>query len=200
MLINAQGTKLNTPPTIHFSSLEAAGGTRFLCLVPKQFHVCAHVWIMYVLSPLIFQSVRHDFKLVNLVLPQCFLSWLFIVKPAAVVAQKVKNLPAFRSPRFDPWVGKIPWRREWLCTPWTEDAGRLQSIESQRAGHDWVTNTYTYIFIVKVSCTSHKGSVQGSFINWVYLCNQHQMKKKPSQLPRACSWPPRLFPRVAQTF
>ena len=117
MLINAQGTKLNTPPTIHFSSLEAAGGTRFLCLVPKQFHVCAHVWIMYVLSPLIFQSVRHDFKLVNLVLPQCFLSWLFIVKPAAVVAQKVKNLPAFRSPRFDPWVGKIPWRRKWQSTP-----------------------------------------------------------------------------------
>ena len=20
-------------------------------------------------------------------------------------------------PRFDPWVGKIPWRREWLPTP-----------------------------------------------------------------------------------
>ena len=23
----------------------------------------------------------------------------------------------FRRPRFDPWVGKIPWRREWLPTP-----------------------------------------------------------------------------------
>ena len=22
-----------------------------------------------------------------------------------------------RRPRFDPWVGKIPWRREWLTTP-----------------------------------------------------------------------------------
>ena len=22
-----------------------------------------------------------------------------------------------RSPRFDPWVGKIPWRREWQPTP-----------------------------------------------------------------------------------
>ena len=22
-----------------------------------------------------------------------------------------------RRPRFDPWVGKIPWRREWLPTP-----------------------------------------------------------------------------------
>ena len=23
----------------------------------------------------------------------------------------------YRRPRFDPWVGKIPWRREWLPTP-----------------------------------------------------------------------------------
>ena len=23
----------------------------------------------------------------------------------------------FRRPRFDPWVGKIPWSREWLPTP-----------------------------------------------------------------------------------
>ena len=22
-----------------------------------------------------------------------------------------------RRPRFDPWVGKIPWTREWLPTP-----------------------------------------------------------------------------------
>ena len=29
----------------------------------------------------------------------------------------VKNLPAIRRPRFDPWVGKILWRREWLLTP-----------------------------------------------------------------------------------
>ena len=21
------------------------------------------------------------------------------------------------DPRFDPWVGKIPWRREWLSSP-----------------------------------------------------------------------------------
>ena len=33
------------------------------------------------------------------------------------MAQTVKNLPQCRRPRFDPWVGKIPWRREWLPTP-----------------------------------------------------------------------------------
>ena len=29
---------------------------------------------------------------------------------ASLVVQTVKNLPAM--PRFDPWVGKITWRRE----------------------------------------------------------------------------------------
>ena len=30
------------------------------------------------------------------------------------VAQMVKNLHAMQETRFDPWVRKIPWRREWL--------------------------------------------------------------------------------------
>ena len=29
----------------------------------------------------------------------------------------VKNLLQCRRSRFDPWVGKSPWRREWLPTP-----------------------------------------------------------------------------------
>ena len=29
----------------------------------------------------------------------------------------VKNLPAMWETRFDPWVGKIPWEREWQPTP-----------------------------------------------------------------------------------
>ena len=41
---------------------------------------------------------------------------------------------------FDPWVGKIPWRRAWQPTsvflpgesPWTEESGGLQSMESQK--------------------------------------------------------------------
>ena len=46
---------------------------------------------------------------------------------------------------FDPWVGKIPWRRGYTAThssilawriPWTEEPGRLQSMGSQRVGHD----------------------------------------------------------------
>ena len=36
----------------------------------------------------------------------------------SLIAQLVENLPACRRPGFDPWVGNIPWRREWLPTPW----------------------------------------------------------------------------------
>ena len=31
----------------------------------------------------------------------------------SLVAQRVKRLPQCRRPGFDPWVGKIPWRKKW---------------------------------------------------------------------------------------
>ena len=34
-----------------------------------------------------------------------------------LVAQLVKNLPAMWETGFDPWVGKISWRRKWQSTP-----------------------------------------------------------------------------------
>ena len=60
------------------------------------------------------------------------------------VALMVENLPNnaghVRDPHlFGPWVGKMPWRRARQPTPvflpgespWTEEPGGLQSIESQ---------------------------------------------------------------------
>ena len=66
---------------------------------------------------------------------------------ASLVAQTIKNLPAMRRLGFNPWVGKIPRRRARQPTPvflpgeslWTEEPGGLQSMGSQRAGHDCVT-------------------------------------------------------------
>ena len=57
----------------------------------------------------------------------------------------VKNQPANAGDvGFNPWVGKIPWRREWLPTlaflpgefPWAEEPGGLQSMGLQRVGQD----------------------------------------------------------------
>ena len=36
---------------------------------------------------------------------------------AFLVAQVVKNLLAIQETSVQPWVGKIPWRREWQPTP-----------------------------------------------------------------------------------
>ena len=74
---------------------------------------------------------------------------------ASQVALVVKNLPANagRHKRwgFDPWVGKIPWRRAWQPTPVFlpgESHGQrrwwLQSMGSQRVRHDWVTQHTMY--------------------------------------------------------
>ena len=36
---------------------------------------------------------------------------------ASLVAQMVKNLSAVQETGFDPWLGTLPWRREWPPTP-----------------------------------------------------------------------------------
>ena len=57
----------------------------------------------------------------------------------------VKNPPAnAEDSEFDPWVRKIPWKRAWKPTPVflpgesseTEEPDGLQSMGSQRVGHD----------------------------------------------------------------
>ena len=68
----------------------------------------------------------------------------------------VKNLPAVQRPGFNPWVEKFPWRREWLPTPvflpgispWTEEPGGLQSMESQRVRHNGATKHSTANIII----------------------------------------------------
>ena len=66
----------------------------------------------------------------------------------SLVAQTVKNLPAIR----ETWVQSLGWEDppgggQWQPTrvflpresPRTEESGRLQSMGSQRVGHNWVT-------------------------------------------------------------
>ena len=49
----------------------------------------------------------------------------------SLIAQLVKNLPAMVGAGFDPWVGKIPWRRERVPTPvfWP---GEFQGLYSRK--------------------------------------------------------------------
>ena len=52
--------------------------------------------------------------------------------------------------RFNPWLGKIPWRRKWQPISsilaweilWTEEPGGLQSMGLQRVRHDSMTKKW----------------------------------------------------------
>ena len=64
------------------------------------------------------------------------------------VAQMVKNAPAMWETRVC-FLGREDLQEEDMATqssilawriPWTEEPGRLESMGSQRVGHDWVTS------------------------------------------------------------
>ena len=64
---------------------------------------------------------------------------------------------------FDPWVGKIPWRRKWQSmavfspgkVPRTEEPGRPQSMGSWRVRQDWA-QTHTHM---RASAHTHDKSM-----------------------------------------
>ena len=66
-----------------------------------------------------------------------------IYQGASVVAQMIKNPLAKGRIEFNPWVRKIPWRKEWLPTP-VFLPGESQGLGSlvgcrlwdRRVGHD----------------------------------------------------------------
>ena len=106
-----------------------------------------------------------------------------------------------RRPRFDPWVVKIPWKREWQPTP-VLLRGELhgqrsllgKSPWSHGLEHDWVTNTFTSclwadLFISIQNLQSNLSLIR--FLLWtIYLlCSpQSQAPRNQSQVqqPTAC--------------
>ena len=70
---------------------------------------------------------------------------------ASLVTQMVNNLPANKTQETQVWsLGQEDPPEKGMATyssilvwriPWTEEPGRLWSMESQRVGHDWASNT-----------------------------------------------------------
>ena len=98
---------------------------------------------------------------------------------ASLVAQAVMNLPAM----WETWVWSLSWEDllekgkvthssflAWRI-PWTEEPGRLQSMVSQRVGHNWATFT---------------------FISGIYAA--HQMKCEDTFLVNTALWT--LYPNT----
>ena len=73
---------------------------------------------------------------------------------ASLVAQMVKHLPTMRETRVRS-LGREDLLEKEMAThssilawkiPWTEDPGRLQSMQSQRVRHDWATSLSLFTF------------------------------------------------------
>ena len=78
----------------------------------------------------------------------CLLNWQ--VDWASLVAQRLKHLPGMQESRVrslgqeDPLEKEIATHSSTLAwrIPWREEPGRLQSMGSQRVGHDWATSLH----------------------------------------------------------
>ena len=90
------------------------------------------------------------------------------------MAQVVKNLPAMQRPGLDPWVGKIPWRKEWQATPVFlpgESHGQRNLAGyiawGGRVRHNWTTDTFTFFF----------SNTENVWVLWAVLANQLNPRK-----------------------
>ena len=91
-----------------------------------------------------------------------------------------------RKLRFDPWVRKITWRRAWQThssilagrIPRTEEPGRLQSLGSQRVGHDWSNWAHTHCLYYKILNWGQVGENKFRFLNFNLCNNLHCGKRK----------------------
>ena len=69
---------------------------------------------------------------------------------ASLVAQMVKHLPTIRETWVQSLGREVPLEKKMAIhssilackIPWTEEPGRLQSVGSQRVGHDWATSLH----------------------------------------------------------
>ena len=64
------------------------------------------------------------------------------MKAANLVARMVKNLPAMQEPGFNPWVGKISWRKEWKSTP-VFLPGEIHGQRSLAGSRQWGGKSWT---------------------------------------------------------
>ena len=104
--------------------------------------------------------------------------YIYIYVWASLVAQLVKNLPAVQ----ETWVQSLGWEDPlenkmathsstlaWKIS-WTEEPGGLQSMGSQRIGHDRATNTYlhflTYICVWGVRRERVNDKAKVASVNW----------------------------------
>ena len=92
---------------------------------------------------------------------------------ASLVAQTINSLPVVQETRVQSLGWEAPLEKEMVThssilarkIPWVEEFGRLQSMGSQRVGHDWVTSLSLRLY----KLYKHKGELWGPFSEtWLY--------------------------------
>ena len=109
------------------------------------------------------KTIQHTVSLPLSVFLYGQIKFLLTCTPS-LVAQSVKDLPAVQETQIrslgqeDPLEKEIATHSSILAweIPWTEKPGRVQSMGSQRVGHDWATNIHT----------SHRHYIK----KWRWLC------------------------------
>ena len=90
------------------------------------------------------------------------IGYLLQYSQTSLVAQLVKIRLQCGRPAFDPWVGKVPCRRERLPTPvfWHGEF----HVGSQRVRHDWVNFTFILSLPSHLDCLVHS-----RFLEYIWL-------------------------------
>ena len=111
--------------------------------------------------------------------------WMGFCFGSSLVAQMVKCLPAMQKTwvrslgQEDPLEKEMATHSSTLAwkIPWMEEPDRLQSMELQRVGHDWLTKHFHFFFHIlgKMFSTlqahvtyfkSHKTSMKKVWLSW----------------------------------
>ena len=119
----------------------------------------------------------------------CIFTYMYVHTWASLVAQIVKNPPAMQETQAQ-YLGQEDPLEKWMAAhssilawriPWSLGPGGLQSMESQRVGHNWATNTYSRVHVcmcmfmgslcicVYMCLCISANTVHGAFIH-IYMC------------------------------
>ena len=145
-------------------------------------------------------------------LETCELKWLWKLSTMTLgflwwLCADQESACQYRKHWFNPWVRKIPWRRNWQPTPVFlpgeshGQSGRLQSMGLQRVRYNWATNTHVTIFkstIEKVMLTICILLCK-TFIELFHFCKTdtlYSLNNSPFPLHLSPWQPPFYFLRV----
>ena len=134
--------------TFHFHALEKEMATHSRWVPPSH-----SVYVFQFLH--FFVLLLFFFKSLSSVVEKLLYTHIWASLVAQTVKEKRKNLPAMQETQVwsldweDPLEnGMATYSSILACRiPWTKEPGRLQSMGSQRVGHDWATNTFIHIYI-----------------------------------------------------